>query len=178
MKTVFFDIEAGGLQVPFDQLLCCAFKEYGKPPYVLSRKPGDTNDKELCIKIKEELEKYDHLVSYYGIGYDKAFISGRLLKYGLKPLRRQLHTDCYQIAKKLFRWTLHSLRLIVICEHLGIKGKSRVEPAIWEQFKYDALSGKREALKHIVKHCKYDVITLEKAWDRCFKHGVVGISLK
>lgn len=178
MKTAFFDIEAGGLQVPFDQVICCAFKEYGKPAYVISRKPGDTEDKELCQKIKEELEKYDHLVSYYGLGYDKPYISGRLLRYGLKPLRRQLHTDCYPIAKRLFHWTLHSLRLVVICEHLGIKGKTRVEPKVWEQFKYDALKGKKKALKQIIKHCIQDVVTLELAWDKCFKHEVVSISLR
>lgn len=178
MKTVFFDIESGGLKTPFDQVICCAFKPYGKQPYVISRKPNDTTDKELCIKIKDELEKYDHLVSYYGVGYDKAFISGRLLKYGEKPLRRQLHTDCYRIAKKLFRWTLQSLRLVTICEHLGIKGKTRVKPAMWEQFKYDALDGKKKALKQIVKHCKWDVITLEKAYDVCFKHEIVSISLR
>jgi len=164
--------------VPFDQIICCAFKEYGKSPYVISRKPTETDDKELCQKIKDELEKYDHLVSYYGLGYDKAFISGRLLRYGLKPLRRQLHTDCYRIAKKLFHWTMHSLRLVTICEHLDIKGKTRVEPKVWEQFKYDAISGKKKALRQITKHCIQDVVTLELAWDKCFKHEVVAIALK
>ena len=177
MKVCFFDIEAGGLKSPFDQVICCAFKEYGKNPYVLTRKASDTKDKVLCQSIKEELEKYDVLVSYYGLGYDKCFISGRLLKYGLKPLKRQLHIDCYRIAKKMFRWTLHSLRLVVICEHLGIKGKTRVEPEIWEQFKYEASLGKQKPLKQIVEHCLGDVITLEKAFDKCFKHGISSISL-
>jgi len=178
MRTVFFDIEAGGLKAPFDQVICCAFKPYGEPPYVISRKVSDTTDKELCMKIRDELEKYDHLVSFYGVGYDKAFISARLLKHKQKPLRRQLHTDCYRIAKKLFHWTMHSLRLVVICEHLGIKGKTRVEPALWEEFKYDALKGKEKALKQIVDHCKWDVVTLEEAFDMCFKHEIVSISLR
>lgn len=178
-KTVFFDIEAGGLKAPFDQVICCAFKPYGsKPPYVLSRRPSDTSDRKLCIAIREELSKYDHLVSYNGLGYDKAFLSARLLRWGERPLPRQLHTDCYIIAKKLFRWTLHSLRLVVICEHLGIKGKSRVEPAIWEQYKYDALAGKRKALKKICRHCIGDVLTLEQAYEQCFVHAIVSIGLK
>ena len=151
MKTVFFDIEAGGLKSPFDQVICCAFKPYGEKPYILSRKPSDTSDKQLCIDIKNELEKYDHLVSFYGVGYDKAFISGRLLKYKERPLKRQLHTDCYRIAKKLFHWTLHSRRLVVICEHLGISGKTRVTPALWERFKYDALDGKKKVLKESIE---------------------------
>lgn len=178
MKTVFFDIEAGGLKSPFDQVICCAFKEYGKTPYILIRKSTDTTDIKLCQQIKEELEKYDLLVSYYGLGYDKCFISGRLLKYHKRVLKRQLHIDCYRIAKKLFQWTLHSLRLVVICEHLGIKGKTRVEPKLWEQFKYEAAAGKRKALKEIAKHCIADVTTLEEAYDMCFKHEVVSISLR
>jgi len=175
---VFFDIEAGGLKSPFDQVICCAFKPYGKKAYVISRKPEDVTDKKLCIDIRDELSTYDHLVSYYGVGYDKAFISGRLLKYGEKPLPRQLHTDCYRIAKTQFHWTLQSLRLVTICEHLGIKGKTRVEPALWEDFKYAALDGKRKALSAITRHCILDVVTLEKAYDKCFKHGIVSISLR
>ena len=159
-------------------MICCAFKPYGGPAYCISRKAEDTDDKSLCLKIRDELEKYDHLVTYNGVGYDKSFISGRLLKYGEKPLRRQLHTDCYRIAKRLFNWTLHSLRLVVICEHLGIEGKTRVEPAIWEKFKYDAVGGKEEALREIIGHCIQDVVTLEQAWDKCFKHEVVSISLR
>jgi len=178
MQTVFFDIEAGGLKAPFDQVICCAFKPYKKRAYVISRHAGDTSDKELCEDIRNEMEKYDHLVSYYGVGYDKAFISARLLKHKLKPLRRQLHTDCYRIAKRLFRWTMQSLRLVTICEHLDIEGKTRVKPALWEDFKYDALDGKERALKEICNHCKWDVITLERAWDKCFKYEVVSISLR
>ena len=124
MKTVFFDIEAGGLKSPFDQVICCAFKPYGGKAYCISRLPQDTDDIKLCLKIRDELSKYDHLVSFNGLGYDKAFVSGRLLKHGERPLPRQLHTDCYRIAKGMFHWTLHSLRLVVICEHLGIKGKT------------------------------------------------------
>ncbi len=45
MKAVFFDIEAGGLKAPFDQVICCAFKPYGEKPYVLSRKSTDISDK-------------------------------------------------------------------------------------------------------------------------------------
>ncbi len=42
---------------------------------------------------------------------------------------------------------------------------------------YDALTGKKEALEQIKTHCLWDVITLEKAYDLCFKHAIVSISL-
>ena len=177
MNTVFFDIEAGGLKAPFDQVICCAFKPYKEKPYVLSRKASDETDKELVCKIKKELAKYDILVGYYSLGYDKPFLSARLLKHGEKALPRQKHIDCYRIAKKLFYFALHSKRLVVVCEHLGIKGKTRVKPELWEKFKYASLAGKTEALRYIVNHCHYDVDVLEKAYDKCFKDEVVSISL-
>lgn len=177
MKTVFFDIEAGGLKAPFDQVICAAFKPYAKPAYVISRDPQDEDDKKLCCKIRDELAKYDIVVTYYGLDYDKPFLNARLLKFGEKPLKRQLHLDCYRLAKKLFKYALHSKRLVVICEMLGIKGKTRVEPAHWEKMKYSAVAGKEEPLKLINTHCKADVEALEKAYDKCFRYAVSSISL-
>lgn len=177
MKTVFFDIEAGGLKAPFDQVICCAFKPYREEPYILSRTAKDTSDKTLLIQIRDELTRYDHLVGYYSLGYDKPFISSRLLKHGEKALPRQLHTDCYRIAKKLFKYTLHSKRLVTVCELLGIKGKTRVEPDQWERFKYESIEGKAKALKYIIDHCYEDVKVLERVYDQCFKHEIVSVSL-
>ena len=177
MKTVFFDVEAGGLKAPFDQVLCCAFKPYGEKPYVLSRGLKDTSDKKLCIAIRDELAKYDIVAGYYSLGYDKPFINARLLKHGEKPLPRQLHIDCYRLAKKIFHYSLNSRRLVSICELLGIKGKTRVEPEYWEEMKYAAEENRGRALKKIIDHCHYDVVTLEEAFDKCFKHGISSVSL-
>jgi len=177
MKTCFFDIEAGGLRAPFDQVLCAAFKPYDEKPYLLSRKLSGENDLQLCLAIRNELAKYGHVVTYYGLGFDKPFISARLLKYGRKPLPRQLHTDCYRLAKKIFKYTLVSRRLVSVCEHLGIKGKTRVEPALWENMKYASQSIRRKALREAEDHCLWDVVTLEKAYDQCFQYGIVSISL-
>jgi uncharacterized protein YprB with RNaseH-like and TPR domain len=177
MKTVFFDIEAGGLKGEFDQVYCAAFKPYGEEPYVLSRNVSDRADKELCCEIRDELAKYDIVVTYYGLNYDKPFLNSRLLKQGERPLPRQLHIDCYRLAKKIFKYALVSKRLVSICELLGIKGKTRVEPDIWETMKYGDTNEKARALKKVREHCTWDVITLEKAFDKCFKHGIVSVSL-
>ena len=131
----------------------------------------------MCLAIRNELGRYDHIVTYYGLGYDKPFVSSRLLKHGHSALPRQLHTDCYRIAKKLFQWTLHSKRLVVVCEHLGIGGKTRVEPALWEDMKYANDKLRQKAYKQCIDHCLLDVVTLEEAYDRCFKHEIVSISL-
>jgi len=176
VKTVFFDIESGGLKAPFDQVLCAAFKPYGEKPYVQVRKLRGESDLQLCLAIRNELAKYDHIVTYYGLGFDKPFISARLLKHGLDPLPRQLHTDLYRIVKKVFYYSLNSRRLVTVCEHLGIKGKTRVEPALWEDMKYASQEQKDKAMKECIQHCRLDVVTLEKVYDR-LKKNIVSISL-
>jgi len=177
MKTVFFDIEAGGLKSNVDQILCAAFKPYGKRPYVIDRELAGENDKKLACLIRDELKKYDHVVTYYGLDFDMPFISGRLLKYGLTPMPRKLHTDCYRLAKKIFKWTVVSKRLVYLCEHLGIAGKTRVDFALWEEMKYASVKDRQAALAEAVDHCRWDVITLEKAYEKCFKHAIVSISM-
>jgi uncharacterized protein YprB with RNaseH-like and TPR domain len=176
MDIVFWDIEAGGLKSPFDQLLSSAFKPYGDKPYAILRRARDVDDRELCIKIRNELESYDCFVTYYGLRYDKPFLNGRLYKYGERPLKRMKHIDCYSLACKIFKYTLHSKRLITICEHLGIKGKTRVVPADWEQVKYAAHGKSREALRRIAEHNLWDVIALEEAYVKCFKEEIRGFS--
>ena len=163
MKTVFWDIEAGGLKAPFDQVFCSAFKPYGEKPYIIQRSASDSSDAELCLAIVDELAKYDIVVTYYGLGYDKPFVSSRLLKHGYRPLPRQLHIDCYRLAKKIFVHALHSRRLISICELLGIGEKNRVEPDIWEKIKYTrSEKDVKKLLADVVDHCRKDVISLEK----------------
>ena len=143
---------------------------------MLTRKLQGESDKQLCLSIKAELNKYDYLVGYYSLGYDKPFISARLLKHGYEPLQRQLHTDLYRIVKKVFYFALNSRMLVTVCEHLGIKGKTRVEPALWEDMKYASQKQKDIALKSCMAHCLADVVTLEKVYDR-LKKNVVSISL-
>ncbi len=116
-------------------------------------------------------------MTYYGLGFDKPYLNSRLLKHGEAPLERQLHIDCYRLAKKIFKYALVSKRLVSICELLGIKGKTRVEPENWELMKYGSVEVKREILKEIIHHCLWDVRTLEMAFDKCFKYGLSSISL-
>jgi len=177
MKVCFFDIEAGGLKGNVDQVYLCAFLEYGKKPYLISRNLNETSDKRVVTEIRDELEKYDVIIGYNSIRYDKSFINMRLLKHGLRPLKRQLHIDCYRVAKRMLNWTITSKRLICICEHLGIKGKGRVEYNYWELFKYGSVKEKQFALDQIKEHCKQDVLVLQEAYDKCFRHGISSISL-
>lgn len=178
MNIVTLDIEAGGLKSPFDQLLTVAFKPYHKKPYVFKRDIQADSDKEFLKQVRQEIEKYDCLITYYGIGYDIPFLNGRLLKHRLEPLKRMLHIDCYRLAKTIFHWTIHSRRLVTICEHLGIAGKTRVTPDDWETVKYyHEAKSKSAALEKIAYHNLWDVITLEQAYDQCFKKFLKSVSV-
>ena len=176
MRTVCWDIEAGGLKANVDQVYCAGFKPYGEDAYVIARHEDDTSDEWLCKKIAKELDKYDIIVTYYGLDFDKPFMNSRLLKHGLPILPRQLHLDCYRLAKKIFKRTLVSKRLISVCELLSISGKGRVEFDKWEVFKYGTSRQKKKSLDEIAEHCLWDVITLDEVLNR-FKDSIISISL-
>ena len=125
------------------------------------------------------MEKYSIIITYNGLRYDIPYLSARLLKYHNEPIKRHLHIDCCRLAKKIFQRTLRGkyIKLVHICSFLGIKEKGFVDPEIWERMKYAAEAEKGKCLKKISAHCKDDVVSLEKAFDMCFRHAIVSISL-
>lgn len=140
-------------------MLCACVKPLGGDVVILDGRHG-SNDKELCIKLKEELEKQDVLVSYYGLGFDLNFLNSRLMHYRLEPLKMKFHIDMYQVIKKFA--ALHSRRLESVSKFLGIKGKGGLEPELWVKAAYD---GDKEAIAKIKQHCKADVEVLEQLYE-------------
>lgn len=170
MKCAMWDIETTHLKPNFGMLLCGAVKEYGRPPVLLSAGRKGKNDKVLAIAIRDELEKYDILVSYFGLNFDLKFLNSKLIHYKERPLAPRFHIDAYRTVKKVFNTSSRSLATIT--EYLGIPGKSRVTPELWLSAGYD---NSAPALKEILDHNKWDVIILEQVFDRV-KSFIKGIS--
>jgi uncharacterized protein YprB with RNaseH-like and TPR domain len=159
MRVAFFDIESSHLKADFGVMLCACVKPLDEDVITLDGRRG-SNDKELCLRLKEELEKYDILVSYYGLGFDVLFLNSRLLHYGLEPLKMKYHIDMYGVVRKFA--ALHSRRLESVSKFLGIKGKGSIEPELWVKAAYD---GDKDALAKIKQHCKEDVEVLESLYE-------------
>ena len=124
------------------------------------RKDLDKQVVEQCIK---DLLKFDRVVTYYGTGFDLPFVRTRAAVHGLDfPEFGQInHTDLYYIVRNKFQ--LSSNRLENACRVvLGETQKTRINSNIWLY----ALQGDKKSLEYIKEHCDYDVIDLEKLFEK------------
>ncbi len=162
MRVAFWDLECSGLNSSFGVMICAGIKPIGKAPKMIYEGRKGSCDKELCINIRNELEKYDILISWYGLGYDLKMLNSRLLKWGSRRLRFMLHQDDYRVAKKYLN--THSRRLGAVALHFGVKHtKTSIIPDEWVQATID---GDKACLNSIIKHCKLDCYVLEEVHER------------
>lgn len=170
----FFDIETTNLEASIGMILCACVKEMGGGIYTaVSRIPkgGYMDDHEVVVQLRDWLEAYDYVVTYYGTGFDIPYLNTRLLVHGERPISRLRHVDLYYTAK--FQLKLHSNRLDVVTETLfGKSEKTRVLGPVWTR----AAQGDPEAMKYIVDHCEIDVEVLERAFNRL--RGFINLSEK
>lgn len=161
----FFDIETTNLQASIGTMLSAAIKSKGDPNVwtyaVPSFRVGEPwfprNDADLVEALRDELEKYDYVATYYGSRFDVPYLQTRLLSHGMRPMSDFRHWDLFYIPK--FRLKLHSNRLDAVTEFMyGKTEKTRVVGDIWNR----AAMGDAEAMEYIVEHNIKDVEELEK----------------
>lgn len=164
-KIVCFDIETSNLDGDYGYILCAAIKPLGEPAKVLRisdyelHKTQPWNDRLLVRDIKQELERADVWVSYYGKRFDQPMINARLLASGAKPLSEVIpHIDLYYVARRVLR--ISSKRLGNVAELLKIQPKMPVPRAIWVR----AQAGHAPSIAYLSRRCRRDVETLEQAY--------------
>jgi uncharacterized protein YprB with RNaseH-like and TPR domain len=169
-----FDIETTNLDASIGMILCACVKEMGGETFTaVSRMPegGFMDDHEVVVQIRDWLEEYDYVCTYYGTGFDIPYLNTRLLIHGERPINRIRHVDLYYTAK--FQLKLHSNRLAVVAETLfGNSDKTRVLGPVWTR----AAQGDPEAMKYIVDHCQIDVEVLERVFNHL--RGFINLSEK
>lgn len=168
-KVAFVDIEATGLDANYGHMLCACVKEYGKKAKVIRIDDGPTwakrpwCDKWLSKQLRDEIEKYDVIITYYGKKYDKPYINSRLMFHNLRTLEKQCHHDYWYTARfrlKLRRNTQQAVAAFLLPK--GVSEKNHVDWAIWEK----AMCGHKPSMDYIVRHCIYDVNDLERCHDK------------
>lgn len=161
----FVDIEtSGGLNADYATVTVVCIKPYKGKPITFTSKPG--NDKELLKKVREELQKYQCWVTFYGRGFDIPFIQSRLLVNRLPMLEKKHHLDMYYTVK--FNTHLSRNNQGHILSFLGTpESKMSVGPSVWSEM----ASKPKESLKILKERCESDVIGLEAMYERC-KHFV------
>ena len=153
-------------------LLCAGIKEIGKDAtMIFNKRLPSTNDKDIVIETRDELEKYDLLIGFYTLGFDLKFLNSRLMYWNKRPLDRRLHLDVYRVAKTLFNTSSRSLGALT--QFLNIPGKNHVDFTFWQSA---VMEGDKKAMKYIIEHCRLDLEILEQLHNR-IKRQIKSISL-
>jgi len=167
LKRCFFDLESCGLQGNWDFMLTYSIKPEGNDDIIcgtITKKEIDdgTFDKRIVKECVDALMKFDRIYTFYGSRFDIPFLRTRALELGIDfPIYGSItHKDIYYIAR--YKLKLHSNRLAVVCDLLGIKGKTHQNPTTWRL----ATGGNKKALEEILDHNKWDVIILEQVYNR------------
>lgn len=170
MKIGISDFEMNGFKADSSILLCCCIKEYGKKGVKTIRadkfktwKHNRTNEKEFIIAVAEEIDKYDILIFHNGERFDKKYFNAKCMQYGIKPIFRfKKLIDPIQLSWKHLSLGRNSLAALIDYLQIPVK-KTPIELHKWMSA---ALEGNTKCMDVIVKHCEYDVITLEKVYDK------------
>lgn len=173
-NIVVWDIETHSFHSNEGFIISSAIKPLGRKAIVILHEnlgKNSLDDKSVCVRTKEELEKADIIITFYGLGFDLKMLNSRLLYWKEEPLSPKLHIDLYRLGKRYFN--THRRSLAVITEFLGIKGKNHVDIQYWKEA---AWNGNEEAISYIVNHMIRDVGITEKLFYR-LKRLIKSISL-
>ena len=163
----FLDIETTGLKADYGYILSYCIKTDNGKMYkqVISQDDifSGRYDKRILKLLIKDLRNFDRVITYYGTNFDIPFIRSRCLFWKLPFLvyLELKHTDVYFIAKSKLR--IHSNRLGVVCEFLGIPAKNHpMTTAVWLKCSH----GNKKALQYVLTHNEEDAISLQKVWHR------------
>ena len=170
MKTAVFDLEMSGFKADSSILLCCSIKEYGKKGVKTLRadnykswKTNRTNETEFITDVLKTLDEYDILIAHNGNRFDKKYLNTKAIQYDLRPtLRFKKLIDPCGLAWRHLALGRNSLAALIDYLQIPVK-KTPIELHKWLSA---ALEGNAKSMDTIVEHCEYDVITLEKVYDK------------
>ena len=125
-------------------------------------------DGRIVRELIATLPTFDKVVTWYGARFDLPFIRTRAMVNGIEfPTYGSLvHKDLWFTCRGKFK--LSSNRLENACKViLGKSEKTRIEPKYW----HGALRGDAKSLKYILQHNQYDVLDLEKLYNKIESFG-------
>ncbi len=166
LSVAMWDLECTSLSAMVGRILCCSFKELGRKPYTfrldqsLYALADSTDDSGLATAIRDELEKYDIIVSHNGKLFDSKFLATRLLKVGERPREQRYHVDTMWTIRSNFKM---SSKLDYAQQFIGLEDKKT--PITWDDWQRAAASD-IGGMDQVAKHCEADVRVLEGAYRK------------
>jgi hypothetical protein len=178
VRRLFFDIETSPnivlswrvgwkLSINHDSILqergiiCIAYKWAGeRKTHVLT---WDENqcDKAMLQAFSKVMEEAEEAVGHNIDRFDLPWVTTRCIKHGLSPLPNVKTADTLQWARR--RFNFNSNKLDYIAQFLGLDGKIKTSYGLWKAILLDKCD---KSMKAMARYCAYDVILLEKVYER------------
>lgn len=155
MRTYVYDIETTGFKSDIHTLLVVVFGELqpdGKIKKYHVRSILDEGGEEALVKwAREKWCEADVLMGHNAIAFDRNFLNGVLLRYGLPILPKRILIDTFQTVKGRINYS--SISLEALGDALGAGAKDKPARKDWRE----ANILTPEAVERLVVRCKEDV---------------------
>jgi hypothetical protein len=124
--------------------------------------PDPGGEKALLRQLRNRIEAASSLVSFNGKAFDLPLLQSRCIMNRLPPFALPPHLDLLHVARRLHRARLGQCRLThVEAEVLGFLREDDIEGnEIGARYGHFLRTGEREALRAIVEHNAWDVMSM------------------
>lgn len=168
MKIYVYDLETTGLKADVHSLLVACFGEVegGQIKRYHSRTILGDEDKmieggeEALVKwARQKYMEADILIGYNSLSFDRNFLNGASLRYGLDYLPRKINIDVFQTLKGRHKYS--SLSLEAVADALGLGAKDKPERKDWREGSILW----PEAIRRLEVRCRQDVKLTHTVWE-------------
>lgn len=176
MKFVVIDWESTALKADQGFLLCGGFKPLGGKPYVIGLRDTGTGkrrrdiDAPLARALRDEVEKYDGIITWNGKMFDIPLLNTRLLLCKERPLwKKPFHIDAMYYARQGQACMTSSRLDWVAKQHEVASSKTSLDLAVWKEAEAEALGRFKfghENYDYVVDHCEKDLLVTEQVYEQ------------
>ena len=178
MKRLFFDIETSPclgwfwrpgykLRLSYDnviedaKIICISYKWQDKKEVHTLVWDQKQSDETLIKEFIEIMNKADEIIGHNGDRFDIPWVRTRALFHGIKNVPRWRTLDTLKSVRSNLKFP--SNRLGDIAKYLGLDvQKMDTSFSLWK----NVMKGDQEALDYMVEYCEYDVLVLERVYEK------------
>lgn len=162
-----FDIETTDLKADGGQILCACIKPIGGKVRSFKGeiyRPEGGDDTLVVAEIRDALQDYDYIITWFGDRFDMPFMTTRLLLTQQAPIGYKYHIDLIHTSRWKFLFNNNRLQTVEEALMDGKSQKTRLSRVLWSQAQSFNYKIRKPALDYILDHCVKDVQSLEKIW--------------
>ena len=180
LTMAYFDIETTSLKPGFGHLLCVSVLSYPDMTMKTFRidELGDSDvpydDSVLAVTVRDYLEQFHMVGTWFGKGFDVPFLNTRLMAASERGLAPQFHVDFIWFYKGWRGVKTTGSKLETVAEFYKLEErKMKLDREVFAQAAYWNTPKGKQQLDIIVERCESDVRLTCEVGARTFDQGLV-----